>query len=317
MNKKAIVSLIIFLLLCVNVVYAQEGDTATPTQPSQAQWLTNVEQATALWLTDLSVTICVKVKNNKDHVQYFKITNRYYLNPEENDTLNTIDFNIDWTDPPAVKMVQSAYPELGGDYGWSIAAGGTKKVSFGLSAIGRMGGVSTYVINQDAVNNVYWPMAPESGMYASWFWPNELEILNPSLQILSWRGTFSFVASNHDTETVYGILRAPIVPLDSKLTNADPPVTYQDKDIVSYGNVAAWNVAMPAGSSKRFTYTYEWPYSARNTTYSGTYSPPSVFAASNNTTSVPTKATGVPYGLFVMGALITGAGVVYAKMIRR
>jgi len=214
-------------------------------------------------------------------------------------------------------MVQSAYPELGGDYGWSIAAKGTKKVSFGLSAIGLMGGVPTYVINQDAISNVYWPMAPEYGMYASWFWPNELEILNPSLQILSWRGTFSFVVENHDTETVYGILRAPIVPVDSKLTNADPPVTYQDKEIVSNGNVAAWNVAMPAGSSRRYTYTYEWPYTSRNTTASS-YSPPSVFAGTNNTTpTVPTKATGVPYGLFVMGALITAAGVVYAKMIRR
>lgn len=307
----------------MNTVYAAQPqstdpDIATPTDISQAQWLNNVEQATSLWLRDLSVTICVKVKNNKDHVQYFKLTNTYYVTPETGtNTSNVIDFNIDWTDPPAVKMVQSAYPNLGGDYGWGIAAKDTKKVSFGLSAIGLMGGVPTYIVNLDAVDNVYWPLVPESGMYASWFWPNELEMLNPSLQILSWTGTFSFVAENHDSETVYGILRAPIVPLDSKLTKADPPVTYLDDEIVSFGNVAAWNVAMPAGSSRRFTYTYQWPYTSRNTTASS-YSPPSVFATSNNTTpTVPTKSTGVPYGLFAMGALVTAAGVVYAKMIRR
>ena len=52
-----------------------------------------------------------------------------------------------------------------------------------------------------------------------------------------------------------GIIRAPIVPIDSKLTYSNPKATFTDKDLVMNGKIAAWDVTIGAGAG-RMVYLY-------------------------------------------------------------
>lgn len=279
------------------------------------------ETVGALYIEGLTSTIHIHIKNNKDHVVYFKISNRYFLNPKGggggNNSSRVINWRIDWTDPPATKMVKSIYPELGGDYGWAINPGETKTICFKLSAVGPGGDIPAYIERVDSQENQYWPLISEPGIMADWFEPSEIEMLNTDLDLQFWQGKFSFTLINIDSQKVAGIMRAPIVPMNSKLTYSNPKVTFIDKDLVFDANIAAWNVVMESGASRYFTYTYEWPYYKAGSSHTGTapsYTVPT--SAANGTPSVPTKETGAAYGLFIVGAIITAAGLVYAKLIR-
>lgn len=281
-----------------NVVY---GETwITPSQIS-------------VGMTGLTATITVTIKNNKDHVQYFKISQIYKGSLADNSTISWV---IDWTDPQALKMVDAVSPELGGDYGWKIQAGETKTVTFKVNAIGKMGEIPTTIVEGSSVNNTYWPLIPDPGIQGSWFQPYEIEFLNPDLDLKSWKGTFSFLLTNHDSKTVSGIIRAPVVPTDSKLTYSNPKVTFTDKDQVMNGKIASWDVTLGAGAGEWFTYTYAWP-SGSSSSGQGTYSSqiPKTNAASTQT-SIPNKETGLPYGLFVIGGVLAAGGLVYARFLR-
>ncbi len=302
-----LIALTAFLgIVCGNVT---ENNTAYGAET----WIKSSE--TYVYMTGLTATIHVKIKNNKDHVQYFKISHVYTGSLVDNATIKWV---IDWTSPQAVKMVDAVNPDLGGDYGWKINPGETKDVSFKLNAIGQMGEIPSYIYNAGAQDNKYWPLIPDPGIYSSWFQPNEIEMLNPDLDLKSWKGTFTFLLTNHDSNTVSGIVRAPVVPTDSKLTYSNPKATFTDKDQVMNGAIASWDVTIGAGASEWFTYTYEWPSSfSSNSGGTGTHtsSIPKSTAAST-TSSVPTKETGLPYGLFVIGGLLAAGGLIYSRFIR-
>lgn len=269
---------------------------------------------TSVRMSGLTATVHVTIKNTKDHVQYFKISHKYTGSLVNNDSIKWV---IDWTDPAASKMIDAVSPELGGDYGWKIQPGETKSVAFKLNAIGPMGEIGSYIFRQDAVENIYWPLIPDPGLASSYFMPNEIEALNPSLDLKYWKGTFSFLLTNIDSHTVSGIVRAPIVPVDSKVTYSNPKVTFADKDYVVGGNVAAWDVTIGAGAGEWFTYTYEWPSGSSSSNGQGTYSsqiPKSNVSAS--TSSIPNKETGLPYGLFVIGGVLAAGGLVYSRFLR-
>lgn len=269
---------------------------------------------TSVFMSGLTATIHVTIKNNKDHVQYFKISHIYKGSLQSNDSIKWV---IDWTDPQALKMVDAVSPELGGDYGWKIQPGETKTVCFKVDAKGPMGEIPTYIYNTGAVDNVYWPLIPDPGIYSSWFQPNEIETLNPSLDLKSWKGTFTFLLTNHDSRTVSGIIRGPVIPTDSKLTYSNPKVTFTDKDLVMNGAIASWDVTMGAGAGKWFTYAYEWPLGS-SPSGNGNSSSSSNIPKSNvtSTPTVPTKETGLPYGLFVVGGILAAGGLIYSRFIR-
>jgi hypothetical protein len=105
------------------------------------------------------------------------------------------------------------------------------------------------------------------------------------------------------------------------LTYSNPLVTFQDTSIAPETNVAAWNIHLTkAGSSndhESFIYTYQWPLSGNGSNIGKGTS--SVFApnnSTNNTTTVPSQNTGIPYGLLALAAVMVTAGVVYAKFLR-
>ena len=91
----------------------------------------------------------------------------------------------------------------------------------------------------------------------------KIEYLNPNLYLVSWKGHFCFWIKNQDTTRpqVSGIVRAPIVPIDSNLTYSNPQVTYIDKEL-PWANTAAWDVVISPGQSQHYSYTYQWPQSA-------------------------------------------------------
>ncbi len=262
-------------------------------------------------MTALTATITVTIKNNKDYVQYFKISQLYQGSLAENET---IKFIVDWTDPQAERMIDPVSPELGGDYGWAIQAGETKTVKFKVSATGPMGNIGAWISESGAVPNTYWPLIPDMGLQASWFMPNEIEILNPNLDLESWCGTFTFTATNWASYPVAGIIRVPIIPTDSALTFSDP-TAFVDNEVAFNTNVAAWDIHLDPQQSQGFVYTYKWPISADSNPYGNGQN---LFPTSTakNATTVPTQNTGAPYGLLVLAVIIVGAGLGYAKFLR-
>jgi hypothetical protein len=159
----------------------------------------------------------------------------------------------------------------------------------------------------------YWPLINEPGLEGSWFQPNELEILNPTLDIRKWTGHFTFRLTNYDDQKVYGIVRAPVAPTSSKLTSSSPDAFIDDSSLAS--GIAAWNVVMNPDTYKDFSYTYTWPKTSSSSS-TAKASSASLTSGSSGDSTVPSKTTGVPYGLFVVGALVTVAGVAYAKFMR-
>lgn len=290
-------------------IASAQNDTTDITEPTTGTQTWINYNTSNVRMTGLSATIHVTIKNNNDHVQYFKISQTY------SQVTPTMNWTVDWTDPPASRMIDPVSPELGGDYGWEVQPGETKEVAFKLSAFGQMGSVPSWVYNMNAVDNTYWPLIPDMGLYASWFMPNEIEMLNPTFDLICWKGTFGFTATNFANYAVDGIIRGPIIPSDSKLTFSDPEVTYTDKEIALNTNVAAWNVHLAPDESQYFTYTYEWPISAGTTPTGGgaCYRPTST---ANATTTVPSRTTGVPYGLLLVAIVVVGAGIGYAKFLR-
>jgi hypothetical protein len=274
-------------------------------------------------MNSLTATITATIHNSGSHVEIFKISQVY--------TANLVDGPITWTvspdstNPTAENMIDNTNPGSSpsssqGDLGWEIQPGETKTVTFTEVATGThfAANDSTSLGNQAAVPNTYWPLIPDMGLSASSFEPNEIQTLNPNLQLQSWCGTFSFNARNDADYPIAGIIRGPIIPTDSQLTSSDPPATFQDQDIVGDTGVAAWDVHMASGESDLFTYTYKWPKSGSgNEANFGNGS--SVFApgnATNSTPTVPSQNTGVPYGLFILAAGMVAAGVGYAKFLR-
>lgn len=270
-------------------------------------------------LSNLVATITVTIKNKGNHVEYFKISNVYQGSLASNSTIKWIVYD---TNPSASKMVDAVSPELGGDWGWKIQPGQTKTVSFTVYAIGAMGvdtnGASdpTYIVNEGATDNTYWPIIPDPGLDASWFQPNEIEMLNPNLDLKSWKGTFHFKLTNFDDNRVSGIIRAPVVPTDSKLTYSSPKATFKDKDLVMDGSIAAWDVTLGAYCSKWYTYTYLWPLSSSSSSGTGKYSSASVptTSAASKSSAASTKDTGVPYFPFVIGGILAAGGLLYARL---
>ncbi|HHT19232.1 MAG: hypothetical protein BWY74_02054 [Firmicutes bacterium ADurb.Bin419] len=282
----------------------------------QKAWV--VEKDAEVKFTYLEATITATIKNNNDHVEYFKISQRYQgtLDPE-----TPITWNIIWTNPCALKMIKYMSDVDDDDLGWKVQPGETKTVSFKLRAYPEPTSIHPAYIRQPGMNNSFWPLLNEPGLQASWFLPNEIEYLNPSLDLVWWKGHFCFWVKNFDYKRpkVSGIVRAPIVPIDSKLTYSNPKVTYIDKE-VSWADTAAWDVLLYPGQSKHFSYTYQWPASS-NSDYgvsggSSSYNIPTT-AAAHNSASVPTTSeTGVPFALFVVAAIGIAGGVTYAKFFR-
>jgi len=270
-------------------------------------------------LSNLVATITVTIKNKGSHVEYFKISNVYQGSLADDSTIKWVVYD---TNPSAVKMVDAVSPELGGDWGWKIQPGQTKTVSFTVYALGSMGvypnGASdqAVIVNENASDSIYWPIIPDPGIDASWFQPNEIEILNPDLDLKSWKGTFTFKLTNRADNRVSGIIRAPVVPTDSKLIYSDPKATFKDKDIVMDGSVAAWDVTLGADCTQWFKYTYYWPCSGSSSSGTGKYTSASLQtanAASDNT-SASTKNTGIPYLPFAIGGILAAGGLAYARL---
>lgn len=275
-----------------------------------------VKGQSSVGISDLTATIHVHIKNNAKHVQYFKISQNYSAAGKLNDSVSWI---IDWTDPQASKMIKTtSLPGLGGDWGWKINPGETKEVTFKIDAFTAFGSIPAYISNQDSVDNIYWPLINEPGLYASWFWPNEIEMLNPTLDLKYWKGTFDFNLRNYDYTTVSGIVRGPIIPTNSRLVSATPKAnSFSDKDIYINTNTVAWDVTIAPDDVQHFQYVYVWPDPNSNSSSTGTYSyniPKT--AASSTTSSVPTAETGLPYNLFIVGGIIAAGGVVYARFMR-
>jgi hypothetical protein len=292
------------------VVVSAQNETTT--SPGGQTWI--AYNQSNVRLTALTSTIKVTIKNTKNHVAYFKISQVYTGSLVSN---STIKFIVDWTDPQAERMIDPVSPELGGDYGWAIQPGETKTVTFKVSAVFGMGDEPSWIANAGAVSNTYWPLIPDMGMYSSWFMPNEIETLNPDLDLQSWKGTFTFTATNFAEYPVAGIIRGPIIPTDSKLTYSDPTVTFQDRDLALNTNVAAWDIHYDPDQSVGYTYTYEWPIAAGSSNGSSNRSVNTLGLTNATTpTTVPSRSTGVPYGLLAVAILVVGAGIGYAKFLR-
>ncbi|MDP3034981.1 MAG: hypothetical protein Q8M97_07730 [Methanobacteriaceae archaeon] len=298
-------------IMLIISIFAFSGIISFGTSSAET-WVSEDPSATSYKISHLTATITVTVKNTNDHVQYFKMSQVYQGSLTDN---STIKWLIDWTDPQAVKMVKSRSPELGGDYGWPIKAGETKTVRFKLDATGMMGGIPTYIMNAESTDKNYWPLINEPGLEGSWFQPNELEILNPTLDIKKWTGHYTFRVTNYDDKKVYGIVRAPIAPTGSKLTSSSPDAFIDDASLAS-GGIAAWNVVMNPDTYKDFSYTYVWPKTSSSSSTAKASSALINAGGSSGDSTVPSKTTGVPYGLFVVGTLVAVAGVAYARFMR-
>ncbi len=118
--------------------------------------------------------------------------------------------------------------------------------------------------------------------------------------------------------TVSGIIRGPIIPTNSKLVSATPKSnSFNDKNIYMNTNTVAWDVTIAPDEVQHFQYVYIWPDPNSNSSSTGTYTYniPKTTAAST-TSSVPTKETGLPYGLLVVGGIIAAGGVIYTRFMR-
>ncbi|MGA2675765.1 MAG: hypothetical protein ABSE83_02565 [Methanobacterium sp.] len=322
MNLSKNTIIIIISLFAIIGAFTFADSLSTVSADDNSTWV--AFNTSNVGLGDLMATITVTIKNTASVPEYFKISQVY----TGSITNGTINWTVNSTNPTAEYMIDNTNPgnspTTTGDLGWQIAPGQTKTVSFVLHANGGMGEIPYYLTNENAVNNTYWPLIPDMGLSASWFDPDEIQTLNPNLQLESWCGTFTFGAVNGADYPVSGIIRGPVIPTDSNLIYSDPKA-FLDTGSVAGTGVALWNVtlgpydgAIDSSDSEFFKYTYKWPIPNKGPVF-GTGS--SVFAAAgnqtNNTTStVPNQNTGIPMGLLGLAAAMVGAGVAYAKFLR-
>lgn len=302
-------------IMLIISIFAFSGIITFGTSSAET-WVSEDANATAFRLSHLTATITVTIKNTNDHVQYFKISQAY--NPD-NKLTNGLNWTIDWdhTSPTPVRMVKSIQSD--GDYGWPIKAGETKTVTFKLNANGLFGGTGSYFKNLDSTDQTYWPLVNEPGLIGSWFYPDELGVLNPTFDIKKWTGHFHFRVTNVDNQKVYGIVRAPIAPINSKVTSMSSlsvAKAFIDTETVVSSSIAAWNVVLNPGADTDLQYTYVWPKTSSSSSTAKASSSLINAGGSSGDSTVPSKTTGVPYGLFVVGALVTVAGVAYARFMR-
>ena len=72
------------------------------------------EQNSEVLFTYLESTITVTIKNNNDHVEYFKISQKY------NQTSPSIYWRVAWTNPSALKMIKNMSDVDADDLGWKL-----------------------------------------------------------------------------------------------------------------------------------------------------------------------------------------------------
>jgi hypothetical protein len=306
-NLDKLCVILIFLVIVLGFSSSVAAETFSDNNDQEA-WIT--ENSSSLLFTYLEANIHVIIKNNNDHAEYFKISQQY----SGDGSLSPI---ITWkvvSSPGAVKMAKNINSPA--DLGWKINAGQTRDVSFKLVS----NSTPFYIAMGSSTSNTFWPIINEPGLMASWFLPNEIDYLNPNLDLKLWQGRFCFWIKNVQSKgpRVEGIVRAPIVPIDSNLTASDPKVDFISQ-LNPSAQTAAWEVSLNPGQSKHYSYTYQWPITSSGTTV---HKSPDLQTTSSGDSdpktpvSVPTKSTGVPYGLLIVGAIIVVAGIGYAKFLR-
>ncbi len=304
-NLEKVCTALIVLFILLGFSNSVAADTFSDSN-DQSAWIS--ENSSSFLFTYLEVNMHLKIKNTNDHAEFFKISEQYTGD-------GTLSPGIDWkvvSSPGAVKMAKNINTPA--DLGWEIDPGQTRDVYF------KMVSNSTpfYIGMNGSTENKFWPVINEPGLMSSWFLPNEIEYLNPNLDLQLWQGRFCFWLKNYQTAgpRVEGVVRAPIVPMDSNLTASSPKADFISEMNPS-ANTAAWDVTLYPGQSKHYSYTYQWPSSANVTTnHQQSSNQVKVASAAKTPTSVPTKSTGVPYGLLMIGGIVTVAGIAYAKFLR-
>jgi len=305
------------IVICVVVGFSSSVYAVSNTN-DQGAWI-QANDSTVKF-TFLEATIHVVIKNNNDHAEFFKISQTY---SGEGTVSPGIDWNVISTDPPAIKMINSINP--GGDLGWEVDSGQTRAVTFTM--VETSPPPPFFIQMGAATPNQFWPVIPDQGLTSTWFLPNEIDYLNPNLQLLLWQGHFFFFLKNTQSTgpRVEGNVRAPIVPINSFLIASNPTVDWISTESPS-AQTAAWDVTLFPGQQKSYSYTYQWPtgttvtpantQSASSRINSGALSDPSDPNSTSDPLSVPTKSTGVPFGLLLVGAIVVVSGIVYARFLR-
>ncbi len=282
----------------------------------QATWIQANDST--LKFTFLEATIHVKIKNNADHAEFFKISQQY---TGDGTVSPLIDWKVISTDPPALRMINSV--NHGGDLGWEIDSHQTRAVTFTLV---ESSPPTPFFIQRGDTANTFWPIIDDPGLTATWFLPNEINYLNPDLDLQLWQGHFFFFLKNMEKSgpRTEGNVRAPIVPINSFLIASNPTVDFIDNENPS-AQTAAWDVTLYPGQTKSISYTNQWPtgktvtpvnrQSASTRINAGDLDPVDP-NSTQNSSSIPTKNTGVPIGLLLVGAIVIVAGIVYARFLR-
>lgn len=309
--------LCVALIVLFTVLGFSSSVYADSTSNDQAAWIQGNDSTVKF--TFLEATIHVVIKNNNNHAEFFKISQQY---TGDGTVSPSIDWNVISTDPPAIKMINSVNP--GGDLGWEIDSGQTRAVTFTLVETSPP---PPFFIQREGTGNEFWPLINDQGLTSTWFLPNEIDYLNPNLDLQLWQGHFFFFLKNTQSTgpRVEGNVRAPIVPINSFLIASNPTVDFISNENPS-AQTAAWDVTLFPGQTKSYSYTYQWPtgttvtpantQSPSSRINSGALSDPSDPNSTNDPVSVPSKSTGVPFGLFIVGAIVIAAGIVYAKFLR-
>jgi hypothetical protein len=325
MNITKICTILIVSLLLVsafaafNPIFGEDDVDVNPhdvdlNSSNREVWLSEKPSETSFLMYNLKVQIWATVKNTEDHVQYFKISETYHGDLAENQSIPWIITN---TKPTAVKMVKtSAQHDDADDYGWAIPKEGKKSVYFALRANKQLGKSSNanYISNGEQSNDTYWPLLNEPGLWASWFNPDELSTLNPTLDVVNWTGKFSFRVKNKADQKVSGIVRAPIVPVSSSLVSQSPAKgKFVDDESMPSANTAAWDVTLGPGQERSFSYTYHYPSKHDSVGPEKKSTNVKTDKTKKDNSKVPTQKTGLPLGLLAIGALAAIGGAGYAK----
>ena len=311
---------ILYSVIVISIIIIGFSSAVAATSLSdQATWIQSNDST--LKFTFLEATIHVVIKNNNNHAEFFKISDAY---SGEGTVSPPIDWKVIATNPTAIRMINVDNP--GGDLGWEVDSGQTRAVTFTMVETFPP---TPFFIQRAGVTNTFWPIINDPGLTATWFTPDEINSLNPDLQLQLWQGHFFFFLKNIETSgpRVEGNVRAPIVPINSVLTSSNPRIDFISNELPS-AQTAAWDVTLYPGQTKSYSYTYQWP-SGTSVTPANTQSPtsrinsPSLPDPANDPsdpspdpTSVPTNNTGFPSAFFIVGAIVLLAGVGYAKFLR-